>query len=566
MRRPIVLEQSNTSVVFDEAVILKVLRKVEAGPNPDVEVTAGLAERGFEHVLAAARRAAARRHATSRCSASSSSAAPRAGSSPSPRCATCSTSRAPARGVRRRLRARRRPARATSSPASTWPWPTAWASEPGDPAGGSTRCAPTVDEVAAPPTPPTSTSTPCAPASTDAADLDDAGAEIRIHGDLHLGQVIQIDAGWFVLDFEGEPARRRDERFTTSSPLRDVAGMLRSFHYAAATGLAEWDQGDAELAALLDAWEERNRDAFLAGYLAEDGHRRAAARRPGRPRRAAGRLRARQGGVRARLRAGAPPRPGARSRWRASTGSSHGARAHMTPRDARRPGPAHRARPPPVRPGQARAPVGRARRPRRCDGRHRLRGVGAARPAVSVVGRVQRLGPWRPPARARSAPACGRCSCPASGRARPYKYAVTGADGRTIDRADPMAQFAEHSGGMASIVFESQPRVAATASGWRARTTRDPVARPHDRLRGAPRLVAPPRRRPRPAYRELAPALADHVTDLGFTHVELMPVAEHPYGRRGATRSPASTRPPRASATPTTSAGSSTTSTSAASA
>ena len=51
VRRPIVLEHSNSSVVFDEAHILKVLRKVEAGPNPDVEIPRVLAERGFEHVL-----------------------------------------------------------------------------------------------------------------------------------------------------------------------------------------------------------------------------------------------------------------------------------------------------------------------------------------------------------------------------------------------------------------------------------------------------------------------------------------------------------------------------------
>jgi maltokinase len=98
-------------------------------------------------------------------------------------------------------------------------------------------------------------------------ELPDAGAQIRIHGDLHLAQVLRVDDGWRVLDFEGEPARRRDERFTTSSPLRDVAGILRSFHYAAATGLAEWGGEDGELAELAAHWEDRNRVAFLRGYL-----------------------------------------------------------------------------------------------------------------------------------------------------------------------------------------------------------------------------------------------------------------------------------------------------------
>ncbi len=99
----------------------------------------------------------------------------------------------------------------------------------------------------------------------------DVGRELRIHGDLHLAQVIQVDAGWVVLDFEGEPARIPEGRFTSSSPLRDVAGMLRSLHYAAASGLAEWDEGDQELLDLLVAWEERSRAAFLDGYLGHEG-------------------------------------------------------------------------------------------------------------------------------------------------------------------------------------------------------------------------------------------------------------------------------------------------------
>ena len=104
-----------------------------------------------------------------------------------------------------------------------------------------------------------------------AAATSDGGREIRVHGDLHLAQVMKVDAGWVVVDFEGEPARRRADRFTRSSPLRDAAGILRSFHYAAATGLAEWDLGDRELVDLLAAWERRNRDAFLEGYFGFEG-------------------------------------------------------------------------------------------------------------------------------------------------------------------------------------------------------------------------------------------------------------------------------------------------------
>ncbi len=98
------------------------------------------------------------------------------------------------------------------------------------------------------------------------------GASIRAHGDYHLGQVMRGEVGWYVLDFEGEPARPLAERRRFTSPLRDVAGMLRSFQYA--TAVAASERGSAEspdLADLGGAWEERNRTAFLQGYLSAPG-------------------------------------------------------------------------------------------------------------------------------------------------------------------------------------------------------------------------------------------------------------------------------------------------------
>ena len=100
---------------------------------------------------------------------------------------------------------------------------------------------------------------------------DDAGLRIRHHGDYHLGQVLRSTAGDFlVIDFEGEPARPLEERRRKHSPLRDVAGMLRSFAYAAATLAAE-RRGTLEPRVLeprAAQWERAAREAFLRGYLA----------------------------------------------------------------------------------------------------------------------------------------------------------------------------------------------------------------------------------------------------------------------------------------------------------
>ncbi|HEX4289539.1 MAG TPA: phosphotransferase [Trebonia sp.] len=92
----------------------------------------------------------------------------------------------------------------------------------------------------------------------------------RVHGDYHLGQVLRTETGWVVLDFEGEPATPLAQRRARSSALRDVAGMLRSFDYAARHQLI----GHPDQAALSDVardWVRRNTGAFCAGYAEAGG-------------------------------------------------------------------------------------------------------------------------------------------------------------------------------------------------------------------------------------------------------------------------------------------------------
>jgi maltose alpha-D-glucosyltransferase/alpha-amylase len=88
--------------------------------------------------------------------------------------------------------------------------------------------------------------------------------KIRYHGDFHLGQVLRTGKDFFIIDFEGEPARSLSERRLKRSPLRDVAGMVRSFHYAAHSALRSYGSIRPEDVEQLEAWAE-------AWYIAVSG-------------------------------------------------------------------------------------------------------------------------------------------------------------------------------------------------------------------------------------------------------------------------------------------------------
>jgi maltokinase len=261
-------EQSNTSLVLDERYILKVFRQVQPGPNPDVEVTEMLGRVGFGGVpvpVAIWRRnntdlAVVRRFERSRGDGfelATTSLREMLNLRRPPR--DCKLDFAPEARLLGVDVAKMHVALAEAfgaEQASGEQWATDMSAQLGRVASGrldTARIASVYERL---------------------AEATDLGAAIRIHGDLHLAQVLRLQRHWMVLDFEGEPARPVAERRRPSSPLRDVAGMTRSFQYAAALALRNHEMPDRELRVLADAWTVRNVNTFLAGYAeVDDAHR-----------------------------------------------------------------------------------------------------------------------------------------------------------------------------------------------------------------------------------------------------------------------------------------------------
>jgi trehalose synthase-fused probable maltokinase len=265
--RPIGAEQSNTSIVYDDALVLKAFRRVEAGDNPELEMLRFLSTRDFPHVaelggwyqyegeLMDATFGVVQRFV------------------PNARdgweLALDELGEDPERFVTR-LR---------DLGAVIGRMHTVLASDPSDPAFAPEEpsdeslalLTATIDEEIERVFLELPDSEAVAPITGHAAEVRDRlqllshvgarGKLIRTHGDLHLGQTMLGDDGWVVLDFEGEPARPLIERRRKRSPLRDVAGMLRSFAYAASA--SDMQRGHPAP----EGWEERAREAFLGGYL-----------------------------------------------------------------------------------------------------------------------------------------------------------------------------------------------------------------------------------------------------------------------------------------------------------
>lgn len=284
--RPVGAEQSNTSIVFDEELILKVFRRLEAGINPELELLRFLTERGFENIAQlagwyayAGRPMDATLGILQRFVAGGQDGWELA---------------LDTMGDESFLQSLHRLGEVTGRMHSIL----------GSDAQDASFC----------PEQPSTESLGLLTATIDdeieaifveLPEVDDIqpiwgrgeevrerlrmltqlggiGRVIRHHGDFHLGQTLALEAtpgaenqaapsaqspagqsavhDWVILDFEGEPARSLPERRRKRSPLRDVAGMLRSFAYAASA--AELMRGVAPP----DGWEQRARDQFLDGY------------------------------------------------------------------------------------------------------------------------------------------------------------------------------------------------------------------------------------------------------------------------------------------------------------
>jgi maltose alpha-D-glucosyltransferase/alpha-amylase len=104
------------------------------------------------------------------------------------------------------------------------------------------------------------------------------GMRTRVHGDYHLGQVLRAKSDFVILDFEGEPARSLAERRAKQSPLKDVAGMLRSFSYAAFASLSRFTTRRPQDAEKLEPWTHLWEKAVVAEFLR--AYRQAAAGSP----------------------------------------------------------------------------------------------------------------------------------------------------------------------------------------------------------------------------------------------------------------------------------------------
>jgi maltokinase len=269
--RPMGAEQSNTSIVFDDALVLKAYRRLEAGDNPELELLRFLSDRDFAHIAPLGGWYEYEGELMDATLGVVQSFV--AGARDGWELALDELGTDPDRFV----------ARLRDLGAVIGEMHTALGSDATDPAFSPEEpsdealslLTATIDEEIERVFLELPDDEALAPIAGRGAEVRDRlqllsavgvkGKLIRHHGDLHLGQTMLAPDGdgetWIVLDFEGEPARPLLERRRKRSPLRDVAGMLRSFAYAASASDLQRGRPAPE------RWEDRARESFLDGYF-----------------------------------------------------------------------------------------------------------------------------------------------------------------------------------------------------------------------------------------------------------------------------------------------------------
>jgi trehalose synthase-fused probable maltokinase len=262
------VEQSNSSIVFDDRLVLKVFRKLEPGINPELEMLRFLSSHSFEHIAPLLGYYEYDGQALAATLGVAQTFLPDAAGGWE--LALDEIPRDPERFL----------ARLATLGEVTARMHTVLASDAGDPAFSPEEpsqealalLTATVDEdierifVRLPDS---EAVAPIAGCGQDVRErlaartqVGTGGRVIRTHGDYHLGQTLSTPRGWVIIDFEGEPARLLPERRQKRSPLRDVASMLRSFAYVTSAVAMMADRSAPE------DFEQRARTVFLDGYLA----------------------------------------------------------------------------------------------------------------------------------------------------------------------------------------------------------------------------------------------------------------------------------------------------------